>query len=92
MFVISTLKRPVPLEHFLYTGLSGKSKDERFLIVNADGTFVTKGYMAAMEAKKSKEKTDSKPTNAAGPPTKGKGSSAPVQRPTGGGSRSKGVK
>ena len=90
MFVISTLKRPVPLEHFLYTGLSGKSKDERFLIVNVDGTFVTKGYMAAMEAKKSKEKTDSKPTNAAGPPTKGKGSSAPVQRPTGGGSRSKG--
>ena len=44
MYVISTLKRPVPLEHFLYTGLTGKSKDERFLIVNADGAFVPKGY------------------------------------------------
>lgn len=43
MFVISTLKRPVPLEHFLYTGLTGKSKDERFLIVNAEGAFVPKG-------------------------------------------------
>lgn len=56
MYVISTLKRPVPLEHYLYTGVTGKSQDERFLIVNADGAFVPKGYMAAMEAKKSKEK------------------------------------
>lgn len=44
MYVISTLKRPVPLEHYLYTGLTGKSKDERFLIVNAEGAFVPKGY------------------------------------------------
>ena len=43
MYVISTLKRPVPLEHFLYTGNTGKTKDERFLIVNADGAFVPKG-------------------------------------------------
>lgn len=45
MYVISTLKRPVPLEHYLYTGLTGKSKDERFLIVNAEGAFVPKGYV-----------------------------------------------
>jgi antiviral helicase SKI2 len=44
MYVISTLKRPVPLEHYLYTGLTGKSKDERFLIVNAERAFVPKGY------------------------------------------------
>lgn len=44
MYVISTLKRPVPLEHYLYTGLTGKTKDERFLIVNAEGAFVPKGY------------------------------------------------
>ncbi len=44
MYVISTLKRPVPLEHYLYTGVTGKSQDERFLIVNADGAFVPKGY------------------------------------------------
>ena len=47
MYVISTLKRPVPLEHYLYTGLTGKSKDERFLIVNAEGAFVPKGYITS---------------------------------------------
>ena len=25
-------KRPVPLEHYLYTGSSGKTRDERFLL------------------------------------------------------------
>ena len=48
MYVISTLKRPVPLEHYLYTGVTGKSQDERFLIVNADGAFVPKGYYTNM--------------------------------------------
>lgn len=43
MYVISTLKRPVPLEHYLYTGQTGKTKDERFLIVNSDGAFSTEG-------------------------------------------------
>lgn len=83
MYVISTLKRPVPLEHYLYTGLTGKTKDERFLIVNAEGAFVPKGYMAAMEAKKSKEK-DVKPSSAGA----GRGRGAPtkeVSRAPGGG-------
>ena len=114
MYVISTLKRPVPLEHYLYTGLTGKSKDERFLIVNAEGAFVPKGYgclsiaiffsfifflhhsacyryMAAMEAKRSKEK-DIKPGGTAaaagrgrGPPTK------EVSRAPGGGGGHKGA-
>ena len=48
MYVISTLKRPVPLEHYLYTGVTGKSQDERFLIVNADSAFVPKGYYTNM--------------------------------------------
>jgi antiviral helicase SKI2 len=43
MYVISTLKRPVPLQHFLYTGSGGKSKDERFLVVNEEGVFIRKG-------------------------------------------------
>ena len=84
MYVISTLKRPVPLEHYLYTGVTGKSKDERFLIVNADGAFVTEGYMSAMKAKKAKE-IDAKAGAPAGP---GKGPGAakpPVRQPTGGG-------
>ncbi|EFX70704.1 hypothetical protein DAPPUDRAFT_256821 [Daphnia pulex] len=91
MYVISTLKRPVPLEHYLYTGLTGKSKDERFLIVNAEGAFVPKGYKAAMEAKKSKEK-DVKPGGAAA--AAGRGRDAPtkeVGRAPGGGGGHKGA-
>ena len=60
--MISTSKRPVPLEHYLYTGQSGRSKDERFLIVSSDGQFITKGYRDAIEAKKAKEK-DAKPSS-----------------------------
>ena len=30
--VISTTKRPVPLEHYLYTGSNGKTKDDLFLL------------------------------------------------------------
>ncbi|MBN3308147.1 SKIV2 Helicase, partial [Amia calva] len=52
IFVISTLKRPVPLEHFLYTGNSSKTQKELFLLVDSNGTFLTKGYYAAVEAKK----------------------------------------
>uniref|UniRef100_A0A6A7FXB5 Helicase SKI2W-like n=1 Tax=Hirondellea gigas TaxID=1518452 RepID=A0A6A7FXB5_9CRUS len=56
IYVISTTKRPVPLEHFLYTGSGGKTKDERFLILDSNGTFVRIGYADAMAAKKGREK------------------------------------
>ncbi|KAM3847414.1 superkiller complex protein 2 isoform 2-T2 [Vipera latastei] len=52
IYVISTLKRPVPLEHYLYTGNSQKTQNELFLLVDARGTFLTKGYYDAVEAKK----------------------------------------
>ena len=55
IYVISTLKRPVPLEHFLYTGSSGKTKDERFLLQDAQGTFRQEGYLKAVMAKKERE-------------------------------------
>ena len=55
IYVISTQKRPVPLEHFLYTGDSGKTKDERFLIQDAAGAFVKIGYDKAVAAKKARE-------------------------------------
>ncbi|XP_027206672.2 superkiller complex protein 2 [Penaeus vannamei] len=55
IYVISTTKRPVPLEHFLYTGMGGKSKDERFLLIDAQGKFVTKGYNDAVAAKNEKK-------------------------------------
>ncbi|XP_067173330.1 superkiller complex protein 2 [Apteryx mantelli] len=50
--VISTRQRPVPLEHFLYTGNSPRTRDQLFLLLDAHGTFCTQGYYAAVEAKK----------------------------------------
>uniref|UniRef100_A0AAR2LKJ7 SKI2 homolog, superkiller viralicidic activity 2-like n=1 Tax=Pygocentrus nattereri TaxID=42514 RepID=A0AAR2LKJ7_PYGNA len=52
IYVISTVKRPVPLEHHLYTGNSTKTQKELFLLLDATGAFLTKGYYAAVEAKK----------------------------------------
>lgn len=49
--VISTYTRPVPLEHFLYTGQDGKTKNDLFKIVNALGQWEDKGYHDATEAK-----------------------------------------
>lgn len=51
VYVISTSKRPVPLKHYLYTGHSKETKKELFLLVDADGRFVTKGYLDAKAAK-----------------------------------------
>ncbi|KAK2714696.1 hypothetical protein QYM36_009055 [Artemia franciscana] len=56
MYVISTPKRPVPLENYLYTGQSRKSQEHKFLILGAEGTLLHKGYLDAIEAKKPKEK------------------------------------
>lgn len=52
IYVISTMKRPVPLEHYLYTGNSTKTQKEMFLLVDAVGNFLTKGHYAAVDAKK----------------------------------------
>lgn len=43
IYVMSTPKRPVPLEHYLYTGSGGKTKNEIFKIVGADGDFLRRG-------------------------------------------------
>ncbi|XP_014209081.1 helicase SKI2W [Copidosoma floridanum] len=50
MYVISTLKRPVPLEHYLYIGFDKKTKDQSFLFINKDGTFLRESVKEAMEA------------------------------------------
>lgn len=61
VYVISTLKRPVPLKHHLYTGHNGETKKELFLIVDADGHFLTNGYGDAKAAKlKQLQKQDNK--------------------------------
>ena len=55
IYVISTLKRPVPLEHYLYTGTDGKSRDEVFLLQDAHGKFLEDGHRRAELAKKARE-------------------------------------
>uniref|UniRef100_A0A0K0CVP4 Helicase ATP-binding domain-containing protein n=1 Tax=Angiostrongylus cantonensis TaxID=6313 RepID=A0A0K0CVP4_ANGCA len=49
--VVSTLKRPVPLEHYLYTGQDGKTKKDMFKIVDMIGIWLDVGYKKAVEAK-----------------------------------------
>ncbi|KAI9327811.1 antiviral helicase [Zopfochytrium polystomum] len=60
IYVISTLKRPVPLEHYLYV------EKEIFKIVSADKKFQQIGYKAASDnlpgAKKDAAKKDVRPT------------------------------
>ena len=48
LHVISTTKRPVPLEHFLFTGNSTKTADELFKIVNENGQFQVDGWVSNM--------------------------------------------
>lgn len=64
IYVISTLKRPVPLEHYLYTP---QSKD-LFKIVDAGKSFLSSGWKAANDAAKGKEKEVVK-----GPDQRGRG-------------------
>ena len=41
--VIQTFKRPVPLEHYLYTGHTAKSREEMFLIMDQTGQMLNSG-------------------------------------------------
>ncbi|XP_071154128.1 superkiller complex protein 2-like [Mytilus edulis] len=52
IYVISTLKRPVPLEHYLYTGNSNKTSSQLFLILDHKKQFQIGGYNKAVDAKK----------------------------------------
>ncbi|XP_024882516.1 helicase SKI2W-like [Temnothorax curvispinosus] len=58
MYVISTLKRPIPLLHYLYTGTDGKTKDDKFLVLDSNGQFLLDGwYKATNTSDKKKDKT-----------------------------------
>ncbi|CAG7851695.1 DExH-box ATP-dependent RNA helicase DExH11 {ECO:0000305}; AltName: Full=AtHELPS {ECO:0000303/PubMed:21535471}; AltName: Full=Protein SKI2 homolog {ECO:0000303/PubMed:22511887}; Short=AtSKI2 {ECO:0000303/PubMed:22511887} [Serendipita indica DSM 11827] len=79
IYVISTPKRPVPLEHFLYAG------KETFKIVDAKGSFLSSGYKEAGEALRRKQ---DKEREAAGlPPVQrlGARAAAPQRGQRGGG-------
>lgn len=53
IFVISTHKRPVPLEHYLWVS------NERYKVVDNKSNFLMGGYQAAMQAAKQKQVSDS---------------------------------
>ncbi|XP_043472430.1 helicase SKI2W [Leptopilina heterotoma] len=47
MYVISTVRRPVPLQHYLYVGSNMKTKDSCYLILDTDGQFSMEGWRQA---------------------------------------------
>ncbi|XP_025018234.1 helicase SKI2W [Tetranychus urticae] len=53
--VVYTTKRPVPLEHYLYTGCDGKTINEKFLLIDSQGKLREENYRKAMAAKKERE-------------------------------------
>ncbi|KAI0715060.1 antiviral helicase [Earliella scabrosa] len=83
IYVISTAKRPVPLEHYLYAGR------DLHKIVDADRNFLTQGYKSAGEALRRKQ---DKEREAAGlPPVQKLGARAAApQRGQRGGPNSRG--
>lgn len=46
VYVITTTKRPVPLEHFLYTGRWGGSRHNKFLLLDAE-RWINEGWTSA---------------------------------------------
>lgn len=54
VYVVQTKKRPVPLEHYCYTGNSNKTSNELFCILDQKGKFLIEGYRAAVQAKKNR--------------------------------------
>ncbi|GAA5871318.1 hypothetical protein JCM1840_004411 [Sporobolomyces johnsonii] len=77
IYVISTPKRPVPLEHFLYSG------KELHKIVDAKGQFLGQGHKEATESIRRKQDKEREAAGL-GPPTRGGasggGRGAPAQR------------
>jgi antiviral helicase SKI2 len=60
VYVISTAKRPIPLQHYLYTGSGSKSKDDIFLLVDENGKFRLDGYEKAKSTKLARQKDHQK--------------------------------
>lgn len=77
VYVISTPKRPVPLEHFLFAG------KELFKVVDAQGRFFAKGVHDAADALRSKQEREGTAPGASAPAARG-GRGAPPGRGRGG--------
>jgi len=61
IYVTSTNKRPVPLEHYLFTGNSIKTSNQLHKIIDQDKKFLTYGHKAARESKELNMKKSKKP-------------------------------
>ncbi|KAI1305255.1 Helicase SKI2W [Halotydeus destructor] len=59
-YVMATTKRPVPLEHYLFTGKGTRGKEQKFLFIDSGSNFLKTGYNDAMEAKKETTKPHEK--------------------------------
>ena len=55
VYVMGTLERPVPLEHFLYTGNSKATSKELFKIVDSRGRLQQDGFKRATRAKAARQ-------------------------------------
>ncbi|KAK0425799.1 hypothetical protein QR680_009392 [Steinernema hermaphroditum] len=88
IYVIQTSKRPVPLEHYLYTGQNQKTRDNIYKIVDENGSFLEKGYSDAVTSIKNrklfKPKAEKEKFNHGMPNRGGRGGSRPQQQKRGG--------
>ena len=66
VYVMGTLKRPVPLEHFLYTGNSKATSNELFKIVDSHSKLLQDGYKKAARAKNARTSDKDKTFGAKG--------------------------
>ena len=76
--MISTTKRPVPLEHYLYTGNSNKTSNELFVLVDSEGKLQESGYRKAVAAKKERASSHAQNTGPKGHRTGGGSVSVPL--------------
>ncbi|WFD36371.1 Antiviral helicase ski2 [Malassezia cuniculi] len=81
VYVVSTTKRPIPLEHFLYAG------NDIIRIVDERGMFITQGVQKANEALTRKQDRDAPPSLRGGTRGSSRGAGRGAQGGTRGGTR-----
>lgn len=75
VYVISTLYRPVPLEHYLYTGTHRGNRKDCFLISKGEKSLIMEGYRKAEESKKEAQMKKKKSEGRGSPRDSGRGAS-----------------
>nr|CAH8871694.1 unnamed protein product [Trichobilharzia regenti] len=79
--VVATNKRPVPLEHFIFTGMDGqRTKDHLHLIVDQTGHFNVQGYKQAQRMLCGEKVVEKKPNQ----PPANQNTKKPPKKDTGG--------